>query len=317
MPDNKQLDFNIIASDCLIATNSDSTKVIDLLESIKKKYTDIELIAIFNYFLKIEYNPEVLCWLVRNVDKYRDSSSLEPLTKLLLMQDRTPNADFSKDAYTNVRALCAKAISNLKDHSSVQVLMYCLNDKNENYKVRLSCADALGRLGDKYAVATLMDVVSDENEKSVYIRESAAVALGLIGDIRAVDSLVSVLETQNGIMDKFSYLKEKVVEAICKLNPNRDNRVFKALKNSLMDENPQVRINTIEALMDYETEEAANLIKNMLKDEDEEVQRNAVIALYNMQGEEILKDILQNSLYSNICKEEAQNILDEERENNE
>ena len=93
--------------------------------------------------------------------------------------------------------------------------------------------------------------------------------------------------------------------------------MFKALKNSLMDENPQVRINTIEALMDYETEEAANLIKNMLKDEDEEVQRNAVIALYNMQGEEILKDILQNSLYSNICKEEAQNILDEERENNE
>ncbi len=317
MPDYKTMDFNIIASDCLIATNTDSKRIIDLLEALKEKYTDIELIAVFNYFLKIEYNADVLCWLVRTLDKYRDSSSLEPLTNLLLMQDHTPNADYDRDYYTNVRVLCAKAISNLKDHSSVHVLMHCLNDKNENYKIRLSCADALGRLGDKYAVTTLMDVVSDENEKSVYIRESAAVALGLIGDIRAIDSLVGILETQNGIMDKFTYLKEKVVEAICKLNPNKTDRVFKALKNSLMDENPQVRINTIEALMDYETPEAADLIKKMLKDNVEEVQRNAVIALYNIQGENILKEILNSAEYSQNCKEEAQSILEEECENEE
>lgn len=317
MPDYQTMDFNIIASDCLIATNTDSKRVIDLLEALKEKYTDIELIAIFNYFLKIEYNSDVLCWLVRTLDKYRDSSSLEPLTELLLMKDHTPSADYDREYYTNVRVLCAKAISNLKDHSSVHVLMHCLNDKNENYKIRLSCADALGRLGDKYAVTTLMDVVSDEEEKSVYIRESAAVALGLIGDIRAVDSLVGILETKNGIMDKFTYLKEKVVEAICKLNPNKTDRVFKALKNSLSDENPQVRINAIEALMDYETDEAAELIKNMLKDEDDEVQRNAVIALYNMQGENILKEILSTKGYSNLCKEEARTILEEESEDGE
>lgn len=312
MPDNKQLDFNIIASDCLIATGTDSEQIIDRLEEIKNRFTDIELIAIFNYFLKIEYNPDVLCWLIRTLDKYRDSSSLEPFTNLLLMKERTPHADYSREYYTNVRVLCAKAISNLKDHSSVHTLMYCLNDKNENYKVRLSCADALGRLGDKYAVATLMDVVSDENEKSVYIRESAAVALGLIGDIRAVDSLVTVLEAQNGIMDKFTYLKEKVVEAICKLNPNNDNRVYKALKSSLMDENPQVRINAIEALMEYDTEETNDLIKKMLDDEDEEVQRNAVIAMFNLQGEEILKEIIEEAKYSQICKDEAKNILENE-----
>ena len=192
MPDNKTLDFNIIAADCLIATNADSEKIIDLLEQIKTQYSDIELIAIFNYFLKIEYNETVLCWLIRAVDKFRDSSSLEPLTNLLLMDERTPNADYSKDYYTNVRVLCAKAISNLKDHSSVHTFLQCLNNKNENYKVRLSCADALGRLGDKYAVASLINVVSDEEEKSVYIRESAAVALGLIGDMRAIDSLIGV-----------------------------------------------------------------------------------------------------------------------------
>lgn len=311
MPDNKSLDFNIIASDCLIATDTDSKEVIDLLNGLKSQYSDIELIAMFNYFLKIEYRPDVLTYLIKELDRFKDSSSLEPLTNLLLMKDRTPNADYAKDQYTNVRVLCAKAISNLKDHSSVHTFLYCLNDKNENYKVRLSCADALGKLGDKYAVTTLMDVVSDEEEKSVYIRESAAVALGLIGDLRAVDSLVSILETKNGIMDKFTYLKEKVVEAICKLNPNND-RVYKALKNSLSDENPQVRINAIEALMDYENNEAVQLIENMLEDPDEEVQRNAVIALFNIKGEDILTQIINSEKYSEICKKEAQNILEDE-----
>ena len=313
MSDNNALDFNIIASDCLIATNTDSTKVFDLLQKLKNKYSEMELIAIFNYFLKIEYRADVLCWLIRELDRYRDSSSLAPLTELLLMRDRTPNADYHRDYYTNVRVLCAKAISNLKDHNSVHALLYCLNDKNENYKIRLSCADALGKLGDKYAVTSLMDVVSDEDEKSVYIRESAAVALGLIGDMRAVDSLVKVLENQSGIMDKFSYLKEKAIEALCRLNPNND-RTFNALKKSLNDENPQVRINSIEALMDYETQEAESLIKNMLFDEDEEVQRNAVIAMYNIEGESVLKEILAEGKYSVICKEEAQNILDNEKD---
>lgn len=302
------LDFNIIAANCLIATKTDSKVVIQNLESIKAEFTEIQLIAIFNYFLKIEYNAEVLSWLIKTLDKYRDSSSLQPLTDLLLMENYTPNADFDREYYNDIRALCAKAISNLKDHSSVYALLQCLNNKNENYKVRLSCADALGRLGDKYAVTTLMDVVSDEEEKSVYIRESAAVALGLIGDMRAVDTLVKVLESKNGIVDKFSYLKEKAIEAICRLNPNND-RTFNALKNSLHDESAQVRINAIEALLEYETQEADDLIKTMLFDIDEEVQKNAVIAVYNIGGEAAMKEILNSNKFSEICKTEAQNLL--------
>ena len=314
MPDNELLDFNIIASDCLIATNSDSVDIIARLERLKYTYSDIELIAIFNYFLKIEYSSDVLCWLVRNLDKYRDSSSLEQLTKLLLMKDYTPNAAYTKADYVNLRVLCAKAISNLKDHSAVHSLLECLNDKHEDYKVRLSCADALGRLGDKYAVTSLMDVVSDNEEKSVYIRESAAIALGLIGDMRAVDSLVKVLETQNGIMNKFSYLKEKAIEALCRLSPNND-RAFNALKKSLMDENSQVRINAIEALMNYDNDEAYSLIKKMLMDEDDEVKSNAVVALYNIAGEPVLHEILDSSSFSDVCKAEARTILEDEFEN--
>ena len=62
--------------------------------------------------------------------------------------------------------------------------------------------------------------------------------------------MVSILETKQGIMDKFSFLKERAIEALSKMGFNDNERVFKALKNSLSDESTQVRINAIEALMD-------------------------------------------------------------------
>ena len=49
-------------------------------------------------------------------------------------------------------------------------------------------------------------------------------------------------------MDKFSFLKERAIEALNKMGANDSERVYKALKNSLLDESPQVRIEAIEAL---------------------------------------------------------------------
>ena len=262
MSENENIDLNIIADKCQIATGTNYADIICNLEQLKSNYTDIELIAIYNCFLQKEFVPEVLVYLLKELDKYRDSSSLDIITELLLMRVPIKNSTYAKEDYTNVRVICAKVISNFKDHRSVFPLLYCLNNKDDNYKVRLSCADALGRLGDKYAVTPLIDVVTDESEKSVYIRESAAAALGALGDVRAMDSLVSILETKNGLMDKFTYLKERVIEALGKLNHNND-RAFKALKNSLYDENPQVRINAIEAIMNYDSEESLELIKKM------------------------------------------------------
>lgn len=66
--------------------------------------------------------------------------------------------------------------------------------------------------------------------------------------------------------------------------------------------------------MEYETDEAKALIKKMLKDEDDEVKVNAVIALYNIEGEDILNEIINDSQYSQVCKEEAQNILNNEQD---
>ena len=266
-----------------------------------------ELVEVYNYILTNEDDLQILSGVIKLADMLRARSTLPILTDILL---RKKERHDDTDELIDLRVLCAKAIANYKDTSTVGVFLYCLNNKGENYKIRLACADALGRVGDRFAVEPLIKVVKDEDEKSVYVKESATFALGLLGDTSAIDPLVSIMEAKQGIWDKFSFLKEKIVEALGKLNIN-NSRVLRVFKSSMMDSSPMVRINTIEALMNSEYEEAPDLIRTALHDEDEEVQKNAMIALYNMYGRDILDEIISLPSYSEFLKTEAQNIIEE------
>lgn len=318
MEEKQNIDFELLANDCKLFDSSDTNFTIEKINSLEDLYDKESLIQIYNYFLTNSKNPEVLMHLIRCTDKFRDKSTLSILLDLLLMKniDNEISAH-EKEMFTNTRVLCAKAISNYKDTSSVTPLLYCLNNKDENYKIRLACADALGKIGDRYAVAPLIEVVKDEEEKSVYLRESAASALGMLGDLRAVDPLVSILETQKGIWDKFTFLKERVIEALGKLRLNDNERVFNALKNSLIDESPQIRINAIEAIMDSENPQAEETIRTCLADKDDEVKKNALIALYNMIGREILDEVVNEPSYPDILKIEAVSMIEEYEEDSE
>ena len=257
-------------------------------------------------------NPDILMHLIRCCDEYRQESTLEYLVDILLLKNVSGVDEELKEKFLNVRIMCAKAIGNQKNTSAVTSLLYCLNNKNENYRVRLACADSLGRIGDKYAVAPLIEVIKDEEEKSVYLKEGATVALGLLGDSRALDPLVSIIEAKQGIMDKFSFLKERAIEALNKMGFGGNDRVFKALKSSLSDESPQVRIEAIEALMDSENPQAFDIIKNVLEnDSDEEVKKNALIALYNISDRTILDEVLTSPKYSEALKTTAFDIINE------
>lgn len=289
--------------------NDDTSAAIVNIQSLDERFERDNLVEIYNYFLPITKDPEVLMILIQCVDRFRDKSSLSPLLDLLLMK----NIDNS-EKYVNVRVMSAKVIANLKDTSAVTPLLYCLNNKDENYKIRLTCADALGKIGDRYAVAPLISIVKDEEEKSVYLRESAASALGMLGDVRAVDPLVSILEAQKGIWNKFTFLKERVIEALGKLRLDDNERVFNALKNSLMDESPQIRINAIEAIMESENPKSVEIIRTcLLEDSDEEVKKNALIALYNLVGREILDEVAQGD-FSDKLKMEAVSMISEYEE---
>lgn len=307
------LDFNKLAQDCGITSETAPVQgVIANIDSLEDKYNKQELIAIYNYFLIHACEPDVIMYLIRCVDMYRDSSSVEYLVDILLLKNANHSDVRTHEKYNNVRAMCAKAIANQKNTSVVSSLLYCLNNKDENYRVRLACADALGRIGDRFAVAPLIEVVKDEEEKSVYLRESAVSALGLLGDTRAIDPLVSILETKQGIIDKFSFLKERVIEALSKMTFSENERVFKALKNSLSDASPQVRINAIEAIMNSENPRAVEVIRNCFdNDSDVEVKKNAMIALYNLTDRSILDEVINSDKYSDTLKMEAVAIIEE------
>lgn len=312
MDSNTNLDLKLIAENCGLFSDSDYNVITSNIKDLKSKYSDKDLIKIYNYLLANAQNPDVIMYLIRCVDMYRDPTSLEVLVDILLLKNASTQDEDTKEKFINVRVMSAKAIANQKNTDVVSSLLYCLNNKNENYKVRLACADALGRIGDRFAVAPLIDVVKDEDEKSVYLRESAVSALGLLGDTRALDPLVSIIETKQGIMDKFSFLKERAIEALTKMGFGTNERAYKALKNSLTDESSQVRINAIEALMDCDNPKAFDTIKKcMIEDSNEEVKKNALIALYNMSDRDILDEVINSPKYSDALKMEAVAILDE------
>ena len=299
------INYTEILNECGVETASPQ-EVSKKLSSLEEFYSVSDVIDIYNYILLNIKRTDILYVTVKLISAYKASSTLPILLDMLLKN--TENDD--SDEFINLRALCAKSISEYKDNSTLGALLYCMNNKNENYKVRLACADALGRIGDKYAVAPLINVVKDEEEKSVYLKESAAFALGLIGDLSAVDPLISIMEAKQGFWDKFSFLKEKIIEALGMLNLY-DNKVLRVYKNSLSDSSSMVRINTIEALMNSDFDEAPELIRKALHDSDEEVQRNALIALYNLQGRDILDEVISLPGYSDFLKEEAKNLINE------
>ena len=306
------LNLRSIAENCGLFSDMETNTVISNIDSLKDKYNKKDLINIYNYMLIHATAPEIIMHLIRCVDEYRDPSSLEYLVDILLLKNAASSDEETKEKYTNVRVMCAKAIANQKNTDVVSSLLYCLNNKDEHYRVRLACADALGRIGDRFAVAPLVDVVQDEDEKSVYLKESAVSALGLLGDSRAVDPLVSILETKQGILDKFTFLKERAIEALIKMGFCDNEKVYRALKHSLSDESAQVRINAIEALMDSNHPKAYETIKKVLvEDLDPEVKKNAMIALYNMSDRGILDEIIKSPDYSDSLKMEAVSILEE------
>ena len=232
----------------------------------------------------------------------------------LVLKDKYKIKTIDAEKQTMIRVAVAKVLANIKDNSAVNPLLFCLNNKNENYKLRLSCAEALGKIGDKYAVLPLSEILKDTNEHSVYLKESAAFALGMIGDMKAVDPLVNILETKKGIIDKFTFLKERAIEALSKIDFKKNDRVFNALKNSLKDESVQVRVNAIEALSNTDDSRVPDILYSCLTDKSEEVVRNAIIALFNILGEDILYKILNDYSLPEHTMKQVREVIKEVEE---
>ncbi len=272
---------------------------------IRNNSNDDELSEIYGYILSTSNNFPLLAQTIKEIDKLRHPKNIDDLIDFLMTKTFTEQ---NANDIINLKIICIKAVSNYKSTKCIPALLYCLNDKRGNYKIRFQAAEALGKIGDKNAVDSLINVVIDEEEKSVYVRESAAAALGMIGDMRAIDPFLSILEAKKNFLGKFTFLKERITEALTRMNFNTSKRAVSAFKNALDDDSAQVRINAIECLMNTDSEEAYELIKTKLKDNDDEVVKNAVIAMYNLKGKEALFEILKDDSSSNFAIDTANEI---------
>ena len=275
-------------------------------EALKKEYDETIYTQIVNKILETTENLEVANLAIKEIGNLLDKSSLSTLLDFILTKTpesytiNTNNLDF-----TNVKVLCVKTIGKYRDTDSVTPLLYCLNNKNENYKIRLAIAEALGKIGDKHAVDSLINVVKDEDEKSVYVRESAAVALGMIGDMRAIEPFIGILEAKKNFLSKFTFLKERIMEALSKINFSTNKRIINAFEDALMDSSAQVRLNTLEAISNSNCVEMYEAVKELLHDDDEEVAKGAVVTLYNLSDRKILDEILEDEHAPYYCKDTA------------
>lgn len=266
-----------------------------LFSEIKSQNSKDELAQIYSWVIENSFDIPLLSQTIKEIDKLRNPENLDVLIDFLISKtnDKFITSKSEENDFINLKVLAVKVIGNFQDKKAVPALLYCLNSKSENYKIRLCIAEALGKIGDKGAVESLINVVKDESEKSVYVRESAAKALGMLGDLKAIEPFILVLQSKKTFLDKFTFLKEQIIEAIGKLNAPEDRRILEVLKDSLKDESAQVRLNAIESLSNSEYEEAGDLIQEMLFDEDDEVKKGAMISLYNMFGKSKIAEILE------------------------
>ena len=278
----------------------------DLLNDLKKKYRALDFALICNYILENKADEKLLNQTIRVIISNKYIDNFDSILKFL---DKTQNVE--------LKVLAIKALSFYKNTKAVPMLLKCLKDKNSNYKVRFSAADALGKIGDKNAFDVLRTVVCDEDEKSSYVKESAVVALGNLGDNRAIDVFSSILSSKQMFLEKFTFLKERVIEAISKLDLKKDERAIEILKQTLLESSPRLRISAIEAIMNIESKESYDLIYDrLLYDDDIEVRKNALIALYNLSDRKILDNVLDGDFPFEL-KEIAKDIISEYEDKNE
>jgi len=275
-----------------------------LFSELEKEFKPKELIELYCYILKNKTDIKLLDSTLRQINQKKYLDTLSSLIDFILI----PKQD---NDFSNLKVLAIKIISNYKNKKALNALLFCLNDKNSNYKIRLASAEALGKIGDTNALEHLEKIVCDKEEKSAYIKESAVIALGLLGDDRAIDVFDSIMNTKEFFQNKFAILKERIIEAMLKLDISKNSKAQNILKASLEDSNPQIRINSIEALMNSNIRENYSLIYDRLKfDSDLEVKKNALIALYNISDSKILEEVI-NGEFEIELKQLAKEIFEE------
>ena len=143
MAEDGKLNLEAIAEKYSLLDTMNTYDLISRITKLDEVFCSEDLIKIYNYILTNSKSVEVLMHVIALADRFRNYSTLSVLVDMLLLKNTDNLNPQEKESYINLRVMCAKAIANYRDTSAVTPLLYCLNNKDENYKVRFACADAL------------------------------------------------------------------------------------------------------------------------------------------------------------------------------
>ncbi len=90
---NTDLNLELIARNCGLFSGESADVVTPKIDALTLEYSKSDLITIYNYMLINAKEPDIIMHLIRSLDMYRDSSSLEYLVDILLLR----NADSAQD----------------------------------------------------------------------------------------------------------------------------------------------------------------------------------------------------------------------------
>ena len=133
MTEEIKLDLDFLLEKCQISSGIDTDIVVENLRRVEQQFPPAQMALVYKHFLQNEHNPDVLLYIVKRLDKTRPLACFETLIDLMLLKDSFKDTLIDQDTYINLRVNVAKVISNYKDQKAVLPLLYCLNNKEENY----------------------------------------------------------------------------------------------------------------------------------------------------------------------------------------
>lgn len=166
-----------------------------------------------------------------------------------------------------VRRLAVKALGNIGDLKSVDILIDKLSDSDR--RVQAAAAIALGNYRHPIATQTILDRLASEMPAA---RAAMVYALAQINDVMSVTFLQQQLSQEAANPQ----VRAAIVYALGKL---RDARAVNALLQSLKDPDQIVRANAAHALSAYFAPQVMEALIDSLGDQDEAVSLAAARAL--------------------------------------
>lgn len=197
------------------------------------------------------------------------------------------------------RIYAAKALGEIKDERSIEPLIKCLRNKEENEEVLINAAISLGQIKNERSIEALISCLKD-NAVNFYVRREAARILGQINEPRVIESLISVIsnmEIQNILKNltgqdfgrdqvKWQLWWEENLNKTSQHNVEMDKFSLEDLLAVILkDKNRDVRLQAIKKIADIKDPAVIDALSSLLKDEDLYVKMAAIRGLGRIMAE--------------------------------